>query len=76
VATLLPLPDGQGAGTLAVKMGAHVVTVVLVVPSLCQPRGDAVKSWGSMRVWKPWVGFSSLIGTTQYCIKKEKKRLE
>src|SRR6266702_5038491 len=45
----------QGTGTPVIKMGTHAVVVVDVVPSLCQPRGDAVKSWGSMRVWKPCV---------------------
>ena len=43
----------QGTGTPVIKMGTHAVVVVDVVPSLCQPRGDAVKSWGSVRVWKP-----------------------
>src|SRR6266702_2006000 len=69
--TLLPLPECQGTGTRVRNMGTHEVTVVDVVPSLCQPRGDAVKSWGSVRVWKPSVRTSLVIGRTRYCIKKE-----
>ncbi len=44
------------------------MSVLLLKPSLCQPNGDAAVFCGLISVWKPWVGFWLVMGTTRYCI--------
>jgi len=45
---------------------SHAVTVVFVVPSECQPRGDASRSAGSTKVSKPSQMDCLVIGRTVY----------
>ena len=49
-------------------METYAVVVVFVVPSLCQPIGDAAVFWGSVRTSKPSVRISFVMGNTRYCI--------
>lgn len=49
------------------QKGAYAVAVVVVVPSLCQPSGDAAGFCGSVRTSKPSVKISLVIGSTRYC---------
>ena len=58
---------GSKNGSNQVDEMRHAYIVVpTVVPFECQPSGEAVRSSGSTRIWKPSVGTSWLMGTTRY----------
>ena len=49
------------------KAGTYAVVVVVVVPSLCQPLGEAAGFCGSVRFSKPSGIVSLVMGRTRYC---------
>ncbi len=55
----------------SVKEATYEVVVVVVVPSLCQPSGDATVFWGSTKFSKPSTSVSLVIGRTRYCVRRE-----